>query len=126
MSEYREELPEGCPPLAACEAEEGTSVYRFVAGDVVTDDDFKSQRALKPDRDFGDMPECIARGLSVLANQKAAENAKLLSSLKRKHICRVTIGQGAGPLMPTGQREGHRTWWPLAKFPVLSHCEVLP
>ena len=64
---YRDELPPGCPPEGQGLTKEITTetiCYRLVRNDPPTDEDFRSQRTLEPNRDFG-VSECRAKGLSV-------------------------------------------------------------
>ena len=65
---YREPLPENCPPDEAEEIAAPRLVYHLVRNNPPTDDDFQSQQAERPDRVFQDVTECQARGLSVFAN----------------------------------------------------------
>lgn len=120
---YREPLPEGCPPDAAEEIAASREVFRLVRNSPPTLDDFRSQRAEKPQAVF-EVPECRARGLSVFAERRDAE-AKALK-LPRFRGClvgRVTLQAGAGRIQQTFQ-PSHHTWWPLASFDILAQCGV--
>ena len=121
---YREPLPEDCPPDEAEEILEPTVVFRLVRNDPPTDDDFRSQRAEKPTRQFS-IPECRVRGLSVFKNRSVAEKMSTTRNLRGTVICQVTLTIGAGRIQRTGSRS-HYTWWPLADFDILSNCVVLP
>ncbi len=55
---YRESLPDDCPPDDAGEIAATRVVYRLVRNNPPTDDDFRSQRAERPDRVFRDVSEC--------------------------------------------------------------------
>ena len=119
---YREPLPEGCPPGAADEIAAPREVFRLVRGNPPTVDDFKSQRAEKPDAVF-QVPECQARGLSVFAERRDSERALKLPTLRGRLICRLRLDTGAGRIQQTG-RPSHHTWWPLAEFNILANCGV--
>ena len=69
---YREPLPDDCPPDEAEEITSPRLVYRLVGGVPPTDDDFRSQRAEKPNAQFN-VSECRARGVSVFTNLSDAE-----------------------------------------------------
>ena len=79
----------------------------------LTDDDFRSQRAQKPNNQFS-VPECQARGLSAFSDVREAEKQLRRPNHKGKLICRVTL-DSAGHILKTG-RKSHFTWWPLADF----------
>lgn len=119
---YREPLPEGCPPDAAEEIAALREVFRLVRNSPPTLDDFKSQRAEKPDAVF-QVSECQARGLSVFAERRDSERALKLPTLRGRLICRLRLEGGAGRIQQTG-RPSHHTWWPLAAFDILAHCGV--
>ena len=121
---YREPLPEDCPPEESEDITEPLIVFRLVWNNPPTDDDFKSQRAEKPTRNFK-VSECIARGVSVFKERAAAEKMSKLRNLKGTMVCQVELNRGAGRIQRTGSRS-HYTWWPLAEFEILSNCVVLP
>ncbi|MCY2996011.1 MAG: hypothetical protein NTY19_50405 [Planctomycetota bacterium] len=121
--EYREPLPDRCPPGEAQEIGASIHVFRLVKTSQVTEEDFMSQRALSPKATFR-VDECFARGLSVWATQTEADNARKLPKLRSMRVCRVELCAGAGKLRQTFKPD-HRTWWPLGGFPILSYCEVV-
>lgn len=116
---YREPLPEGCPPEEAEEIAESREVFRLVRNNPPRFDDFRSQRAEKPDAVF-QVTECQARGLSVFADRRDSERALKLPTLRGRLICRLRLEPGAGRIQQTG-RPSHHTWWPLADFDILAH-----
>ena len=119
---YREPLPEGCPPDAAEEIAAPREVFRLVRKSPSTLEDFRSQRAEKPNATF-QLTECQARGLSVFAERRDSERALKLPTLRGRLICRLRLEAGAGRIQQTG-RPSHHTWWPLAAFDILAHCGV--
>lgn len=121
--DYREPLPEGCPPEAAEDIASSRDVYRLVRSDPPTEKDFRSQRAEQPSRSFEGVSECQARGLSVFAERKESRKALKLPRLRGRLVCRVVLQAGAGQIQQTG-RVSHYTWWPLADFDILAHCTV--
>ena len=121
---YREPLPEDCPPDTAGEITSSRVFYRLVRNNPPTDDDFRSQRAERPNRIFRDVTECQARGLSVFASPNVAEQLSKSGTLQRTAICRVTLTTGAGRIQPTGRRS-HHTWWPLDDYDILANCQVV-
>ncbi len=98
--------------------------YRLVRNDPPTDDDFRSQRTLEPNRDFG-VSECRARGLSVFMRATDATRvAQRSRNLRGAKLAQLTLNQGAGYIKQTGSRS-HHTWWPYNAFDVLANCEVM-
>jgi len=122
--DYREPLPPNCPPEDAEEIQDERLLYRLVASMPPSDTDFQSQRAARPDATF-DVPECLARGLSVDTERSGIEKTAKLPRFKRRQICAIRVGPGAGRLKQTFQPT-HHTWWPLADFDILSHCSANP
>lgn len=121
---YREHLPEGCPPDASVEIASETRVFRLVKASPATLDDFRSQRAEKPDAVFKGVSECQARGVSVFTErQDALQKALLLPRFRGFQVCPVRLVVGAGRIQQTFQ-PSHHTWWPLAEFDILAHCEM--
>lgn len=119
---YREPLPEDCPPDEAEEITAARDVFRLTKTSPATLDDFCSQRAEKPHAVF-QVPECQARGLSVFVERGDTERAKKLPKFRGCFTCRVRLETGAGRIQPTG-KPSHHTWWPLAEFDILAHCEM--
>ena len=93
---YREPLPEDCPPDEAEEITALRVVYRLVRSDPPNDDDFRSQRAERPNQIFRDVTECQARGVSVFASRNVAERRSTSGNLKGTTVCMVVLGPGAG------------------------------
>lgn len=121
---YREPLPDDCPPDEADEITSPRLVYRLVRNIPPTDDDFRSQRAERPDRIFRDVTECQARGVSVFATRNVAERLSNSGRLEGLSVCQVTLAPGAGRIQPTGRRS-HHTWWPLADYDILANCQMV-
>ena len=119
---FRDELPPGCPPETAEEIINETICYRLVNNDPPTEDDFRSQRTLEPNRDFG-VSECRARGLSVFMQAAdAARAAQRSRNLRGAQLVQLTLNPGAGYIKQTGSRS-HHTWWPYKAFDVLANYE---
>ena len=121
---YRESLPPECPPNEAKDITSETICYRLVCNAPPTDDDFRSQRTLEPNRDFG-VSECRTRGLSVFTQASDATRAARRSrNLRGAKLAQLTLNQGAGCIKQTGSRS-HHTWWPYQAFDILANCEVM-
>ena len=122
---YREPLPLDCPPDDAVEIAGRRVVYRLVRHNPPVDDDFRSQRAERPDAMFREVTECQARGLSVFSGSSHALRRAKSGKLKGAMLCEVTLDRGSGRIRRTGNRSGHQTWWPLADFDILANCRVV-
>ena len=121
---FRDELPEGCPPENADKIREETICYRLVHNDPAIVDDFRSQRTLEPNRDFG-VSECRARGLSIFMQAAdAVRVAQRSRNLRGAKLAQLTLNQGAGYIKQTGSGS-HHTWWPYKAFDTLANCEVM-
>lgn len=121
--DYREELPEGCPPNEADEIHSPRDVFRAVRQSPPDLRDFRSQRAERPTQDFSGVTECQARGVSVFARRQDCENLLRLPRMKNRLIARVRLEDGAGRIQQTF-RESHHTWWPTADFDILGHTSI--
>ena len=119
---YREELPEDCPPDAAEEIAAARDVFRLVRTNPPALDDFRSQRAEKPQAVFH-VTECQARGVSVFSQRKDCERLLKLAHMRGRSISRVQLDAGAGKIQQTFQ-PSHHTWWPLAEYDILAHCTI--
>ena len=120
---YRELLPEDCPPEQASEITAPRLVYRLVRHNPPIDDDFRSQRAENPALTLHNVSECQARGLSVFADRSGAMRRSRIGKLQGTMICEVTLTQGAGRMLRTGN-QGHYTWWPWAGYDILANCRM--
>ena len=119
MVRFREELPPDCPPQESDEITAPLVVYRLTATLPPTDEDFRSHRAMFPDKEFSGS-ECEVRGLSVYAEQRDAKRQTRSSGrLRDYHVSRLLLEAGAGFLQQT-RAPTHHTWWPLEAYNVLS------
>jgi hypothetical protein len=118
---YREQLPAQCPPDAAEEITVEREVFRVVRTDPPTEDDFRSQRALKPEAVFHGVTECQARGVSVFSDRRDGEKLLKLPRMRGGLLAPVRLTPGAGRIQQTF-KPSHHTWWPFADFDILAHC----
>ena len=100
---YREPLPDDCPPHDAAEITAPRIVYRLVRHNPPVDDDFRSQRAVNPQRYFR-IPECQVRGISVFDDYLVAVSWTNSRNLRGTLVCRVTLDRGAGRILKTGSQ----------------------
>ena len=124
MTEWFEELPDGCPPVVA-EAPNGRPLYRVVSSFPPPERDFFSQRALAPSRQFRGVDECRTRSVSLFDHpQRCAELLKL--PLHRgKLIACMKLPDSAGVIRRTGGTPGHFSWWRRTGFDPLDVVELV-
>lgn len=115
---YREPLPTECPPTEAKEITANRKVFRLARSNPPTDDDFRSQRAEKPDRKFRGVSECQAMGVSVYLDKRDCEDLRKLTHLKGMTVVCVDLLPGCGKILKTSSKS-HYTWWPFADFNVV-------
>jgi len=126
MLEYRETLPASCPPGDAYEIKTDLEVFRLVSKFPPSDNDFDSQRALKPKAVFS-FSECDARGVSVWTKMEDVLHAKKLPKFNgnKSVVCKVRLHGGAGRIKQTGSNSSHKTWWPYKEYDIISRCEAI-
>ena len=125
LVDYRDELPEDCPPGDAVVIDEAWTVYRLLYGDEPTAMDFMSRweqdrrRGRTTKMWAGGPTGCELRGLSVYDTWEACEAQR---RRERSRIGRVRLQAGAGAVRRT---HGHHfVWWPSATFDILGNIEV--
>ena len=123
--EYREPLPDDCPPANAEEIVEPRIVYRLVRIDPPSLDDFRSQRAENPAATFRRVTECQARGVSVFMDIEDVNKRRERPRLSGTLICAVVLDKGAGRILQPNRKSSHCTWWPLANYDILANCRVI-
>lgn len=122
---YRESLPPDCPPATAEKIVTVRYVFRLVRTTPPTELDFRSYRAEHPERVVHGVSECQTRGLSVYGERRDAERLLRSPRFRGRLICRVELCEGAGRIEHTGGKS-HYTWWPLAEYNILGHCDSDP
>lgn len=122
---WKEQLPASCPPADAVDAE-GAVVFRFVAGPMPTDDDFRGMGDTDPNVHLMTRHPCRCRALSVwTCPEKAQQVLATFPSQSGKKLARVVLTAGAGVIQPTGQRH-HSSWWRCGAFNPASLATVEP
>lgn len=120
-----EDLPSQCPPKEAIEPN-NFKVYRLAKKASIDENDFQSQRALKPNRVFNGVNECIARSLSVFNNASKCLNMTKLPPYKKrfKAVLEITLEKEDGLVLKTFKDPNHYSWWRTTNF-VLSKSIIL-
>lgn len=120
---YKEELPDGCPPL---DAEEIQSIvfYRLVESHPPTEKDFLSLKALDPSKNHK-LHECEARAVSVSVELNGAVDLLKLPTQKGKKIAKLNLGENSGMHKRTFNRAYHHSWWIYSSCDPLSYCQAV-
>lgn len=121
--QYKEELPDGCPPLDA-EDIQGIVFYRLVASHPPTEKDFLSLKALNPSKNHKSL-ECEARAVSVSVELNGALDLLKLPTQKGKLIAKLNLGGNTGKYKRTFARAHHHSWWIYNSCDPLSFCEAV-
>jgi len=119
-NEWREELPDNCPPPEAFDPN-SRKFYRLVKNLPPTDRDFYSTRQESPERKIGS--ECIARSVSILSTKEGCLKRKSLPLLRNKIPAEITLPSGSGLVMQTLQDKFHYSWWVKRGFDPIPHCQ---
>ncbi|MDE0092968.1 MAG: hypothetical protein OXO49_00460 [Gammaproteobacteria bacterium] len=121
--EYREELPPNCPPPNAKDIEGPVVMYRMIASNTPTENDFDSLAKLNPTFHVKrPSDECFGRGVSVFSNPKTAKQ-RTERTKKDYRLCKIQLVRGAGSYIKSFGPH-HYTWWPAKEFDILACCEV--
>ena len=109
IHEWKEDLPEQCPPLTAIEVE-NFICYRAVNGNPATPKDFFSQRRLSPKAAFKNVTECVTRACSVFTSIESLKERTLrLPKFKNALVDELCLQPKDG-VVEIG-RNGHCSWW---------------
>ena len=114
MTEWFEELPEQCPPKDAF-SPNGQTFYRLVNGQAVTSDDFTSQQAEFPWKEFLGVDKCILRAVSIFLNKADCEKMLKFPRHKHKNVYALTLIETDGVVKQTF-KPSHHSWWRTTKF----------
>ena len=125
--DFREHLPNGCPPSSAQAIFKDKIVYRILGGERPEESDFASLRARNPTKRMKSRKrECEACGVSVW---RTLESIRLLQSRHKKFrgkgIAQVRLDLEAGKIYQSKSNPDHFTWWPFASFEILNNCELV-
>ena len=122
--EYREDLPNGCPPA---EAKPLTMrLYRLIRSFPPEESDFDSQWLEHSEKQAEwENIECRAKGLSLFISLRVARQKAKGRRMLRKEVCAVKVTPESGLVEQTSGF--HFTWWPLKDCNILALCsEVGP
>ena len=120
MNNWTEELPKNCPPADAFDPN-GMVFYRLAKTNPVTENDFLSQRAIKPKTVFENVNECISRSLSVWDDFEKCINIFKLPRHKNKPqiVMKLNLKSGDGLILHTF-KPNHFSWWRTKNYDISS------
>lgn len=117
--EYREDLPDGCPPDTA--KPQTRRLYRLIQSFPPSESDFNSQwREREDKREEWKDTECKAKGLSLFISPRVARQKAAKKRMSRRDVCVVNLTPDSGPVKQTSNV--HFTWWPLKDCNILALC----
>ena len=116
-----EELPEQCPPKEAFATKDQT-IFRLARSRDFDENDFHSQRSLRPNAIFNGVSECIARSLSVFNTAEACYNKLKLPYMRKKFVCvlKINLTEDDGMMVQSGKDINHYSWWRSNRFTLLN------
>lgn len=103
---FREDLPPACPPLEAQPIVSRLVVYRLTQKPKPSEEDFHSQRRVRPHQIF-QVGERVVRSLSVWLTDQDCELARSLPAPGNRFVARVELLRGVGYVSQTGLNEAH-------------------
>lgn len=121
--EWAEPLPDECPPDDAA-SPEGETYYRMVESFPPTDKDFVSHRELYPNKDFKNVPECVARSCSVFSEYGCCAELTKLPRHKHKRVVSLELDTSSGVVLRTFRRQHHYSWWRSQNFDPVTLCSL--
>lgn len=121
-NEWYEDMPKGCPPIAA-QPDEG-DFYRLVSQSP-TMEDFTPQSRKFPSKKFG-KKECQARAISVFRSIEDCRNVNKLPAHRNEKVAMVRIEKKDGVVMstPSALYKSHVSWWRSAKCQILKFALI--
>lgn len=112
--EWANNLPDNCPPENILVPEEEEFYRLLINEDVITQDDWKSQKELHPNSPYKGEDLINAHGLSIL--KEADHNIFKLPRYKRfKGLAKIILNPSDGVLKKT-YGDKHYTWWRTTLF----------
>ena len=121
--QYRDPLPEDCPPPEAAEINRPSVFFRMVHNDPPTEADFLSQRQENPAIQLRNLSECHARGVSLFSAKRDASRLIRQGKFAGCSVVRISLDAGMGAVLKSGSRS-HFTWWPAAGLDYAALCRV--
>lgn len=113
MSEFEEDLPQGCPPDDAFPPI-GEKYYRLAKNNPPEDTDLMSERAKNPKKNFKH-DECTVRSLSIWSSFSICQDLQKLPRHKKKVILELVLQEKDGVLKDTFSTH-HYSWWKSKTF----------
>jgi hypothetical protein len=106
-------FPESCPPPEA--ESRSIVVYRFLANNEISPEDFVTVRQKNPDRKFPEVEkECRACSLSVFISREEVIRLQRKVPRWRRPVATGSLIESSGKLKHTpspGTNNSHHSWW---------------
>lgn len=118
---YREDLPDSCPPAEAAPPP-SSDVYRLVATDTPTEEDFYSHAKLGKKKKPSGVCECRWASCSVYDASSPKGYAQVVNLTKipalrdRKYVALVTVDEKSGETIKSANGSSHIDLWMYEDF----------
>ena len=120
--QFRDELPDDCPPEGHEIIDSERVVYRLVRGDAPQAEDIRNSHEEYPNRKWRRAPDpCHVRAVSVWDTTDGCRSVHRRGPLR---IARLALHTGSGAIMPYG-RPGHFSWWPSSEFDISASARIV-
>ena len=119
--QFRDELPDDCPPEGHEIIDAERWVYRLVRGDTPQAEDIRNSYEEYPNREWKRVSPCHVRAVSVWATPDGCRSVHRRGPLR---VARLALRAGSGAIMPYG-RPGHLSWWPSLEFDISTSAEIV-
>jgi hypothetical protein len=121
--EYKDKLPNNCPPKDAQEPNNFT-IFRMVKTIPPTDIDFVSHFKLFPDKNYENM-KCEALSVSVFNRFESCKELLDIPNHRGKKIVKLNLFQDSGRVIKSSKDKSHYSWWIYANFSPLANYEEI-
>src|SRR5687767_10404231 len=118
---WAEPLPQFCPPNEASNPS-GETLYRLVAANPPSIEDFRSHRYVDPEKYFN-ASECATRSVSIWMSIERCRKLLLLPTHKGKRIAAIVIAPNSGAV--SKKTNGHVSWWRCAAYDPVPTAKVV-
>lgn len=123
--DYKEPLPDQCPPREAINLNDGLVVFRMIESEVPTSIDFDSHWLKNPTKraQYLKRPgECLAKSVSVFRDKRDLEPYTKKPPHRGKKIGKLILNSGAGMLLEDNSSNSHCSYWPFRNYDLITNC----
>lgn len=123
-SGWAKALPPACPKSEPTIIDaDDRDVFHLVAADPPTDEDFRSQHELQPDKHFENVTPCVTRSLSNWSTYAQCDGVRKFKRHKTKKIAKLSLRLDAGVI--SVRDDGHVSLWHCKAFDLVTASQVV-